>query len=213
MQQISGNRRPYPARPGLSHTLDRADRQKEADCQGKRGLQQTFYHRKYKQRIQQNGRLFRSGELMLDLKTTCLLRGIAGVLFGFFALFFPGEVILGFDVLFWIVGLSAPLLDTGVISLMVPKFVVVVLIPIIASMAIINGFTDIALALGHLITTYLPIQGIIIPPLSCSRSWFFSFHIFRLNLIISVVGTFARVFGLFSVIRGCYNVEETVMTV
>ena len=77
---------------------------------------------------------------MLDSKTSCLLRGIMGVIFGFLALLIPEEVTLGFYGLFWILiglamalflflaitargdesmlwfGLSAALLVIGVIS-------------------------------------------------------------------------------------------------
>jgi len=174
---------------------------------------------------------------MLDLKTTCLLRGVTGVIFGFFALFFPEEVTLGFDVLFWILiglafvlflflaitargngsilwfGLSAALLVIGVISIMVPKFVAVVLILMIAAVAIVNGFTDISLALGHPKTKYLLIPGMIITAIVLLAILFFYFPGFRLNLILSVVGTSALVFGLFSIILGCYKTEETVTTV
>jgi len=173
---------------------------------------------------------------MLVLKTTCLLRGIAGGIFGFFALFFPVDVKLGFDVLFWTLidhaivlflllaitaringsivwfGLSAALFGIGVISIMVPKFVAVVLIQIIAAAAIVNGFTDIALALWHPITKYLRINGIIIAALILLAIVFFYFPVFRMNRILSVVVTSALVFGLFSIIPGCYKTEETVTT-
>ncbi|RPI39989.1 MAG: hypothetical protein EHM53_03685 [Methanoregulaceae archaeon] len=171
---------------------------------------------------------------MLDLKTTCLLRGIAGVIFGFFALFFPEGVTLGFDVLFWIViglamalflflaitargngsifwfGLSAALLVIGVISILVPKFVAVVLILMIASVAIVNGFTDITLALEHPKTKYVLIPGMIITAIVLLGMLFFYFPGFGMNLILSVVGTCALVFGLFSIILGFYKNEETV---
>src|SRR5512138_2034668 len=115
---------------------------------------------------------------MLDSKTSCLIRGITGVIFGFLALFAPEEVQIGFYGLFWVLiglsmalflflaitargdesilwfGLSAVLLVIGVISFMVPGFFAVLLILAIAAIAIINGFTDITLALEHPRTKY-----------------------------------------------------------
>jgi uncharacterized membrane protein HdeD (DUF308 family) len=171
---------------------------------------------------------------MLDSKTTCLLRGIVGVIFGFFALLFPEEVTLGFYGLFWILiglamvlflflaitarggesmlwfGLSAALLVVGVISFMVTKFVAVVLILIIAAVAIINGFTDITIALEHPKTKYILIPGMIITAIVLLGLLFYYFPGFETNLFLSVVGTFALVFGLFSVILGFYKTEEPV---
>src|SRR5512145_1329619 len=106
---------------------------------------------------------------MLDSKTSCLIRGITGVIFGCLALLFPGEVTIGFYGLFWVLicrgmalflflaitargdesilwfGLSAALLVVGVISFFVAGFVAVILILTIAAIAIVNGFTDITL--------------------------------------------------------------------
>jgi uncharacterized membrane protein HdeD (DUF308 family) len=173
---------------------------------------------------------------MLDSKTTCLLRGIAGMIFGFFALLFPEEVTLGFYGLFWILiglamvlflflaitargdesilwfGLSAVLLVVGVISFMVTKFVAVVLILIIAAVAIINGFADITLALEHPRTKYILIPGMIITAIILLGLLFFYFPGFEMNLFLSVVGTFALVFGLFSIILGFSRTDETART-
>ena len=109
-----------------------------------------------------------------------------GVIFGCLALFIPAEVTLGFYGLFWVLiglamafflflaitargdesmlwfGLSAALLVVGVISFMVPGFFAVILILALAAIAIINGFTDITLALEHPRTKYLMIPGMII---------------------------------------------------
>jgi len=44
--------------------------------------------------------LLHSGEIMLDSRTSCILRGIIGVIFGCQALFFPEDVKPGFYGLF-----------------------------------------------------------------------------------------------------------------
>jgi len=168
---------------------------------------------------------------MLDSKTSCLLRGIIGIIFGCLALLLPGEVILGFYGLFWILiglamalflflaitargdesmlwfGLSAALLVVGVISFMVAGFVAVMLILAIAAIAIINGFTDITLALEHPRTKYILIPGMIITAILVLAGLFYYFPNFGENLFLSVVGTFALVFGLFSIILGFYTTD------
>jgi uncharacterized membrane protein HdeD (DUF308 family) len=175
----------------------------------------------------------RSGEIMLDSKTSCLLRGIMGVIFGFLALLLPAEVTLGFYGLFWILiglamvlflflaitargdesmlwfGLSAALLVVGVISFMVAGFVAVMLILTVAAIAIINGFTDITLALEHPRTKYLMIPGMIITAILVLGLLFYYFPSFEKFLFLSVVGTFALVFGLFSIILGFYTTDES----
>jgi uncharacterized membrane protein HdeD (DUF308 family) len=173
------------------------------------------------------------GGTMLDSKTSCLIRGIIGMIFGFLALTFPEEVKTGFYGLFWILiglfmalflflaitargdesmlwfGLSAALLVVGVISVMVPDFVAIMLILAIAAVAIINGFTDITLALEHPRTKYLLIPVMIITAILVLAVLFYYFPSFETHLFLAVVGTFALVFGLFSVILGFYSSDES----
>lgn len=169
---------------------------------------------------------------MLDKKTSCLLRGIVGVIFGFLALLLPAEVTLGFYGLFWVLiglgillflflaitsrgddsvlwfGLSAALLLVGVISFMIAGFVAVMLILTIAAIAIINGFTDITLALEHPRTKYVLIPGMIITGILLMAGLFYYFPGFEKYLFLSVVGTFALVFGFFSILLGFYKTDE-----
>jgi uncharacterized membrane protein HdeD (DUF308 family) len=109
-------------------------------------------------------------------------------------------------------GLSAVLLVTGVISFMVTKFVAVILILTIAAIAIINGFADITLALEHPRTKYILIPGMIITAILLLGGLFYYFPNFEKDLFLSVVGTFALVFGLFSIILGFYTKDETTET-
>jgi uncharacterized membrane protein HdeD (DUF308 family) len=170
---------------------------------------------------------------MLDSKTSCLLRGIVGIVFGFLALLIPKEVELGFYGLFWILiglamalflflaitargdesmlwfGLSAALLVIGVISFMVAGFVAIMLILTIAAIAIINGFADITLALEHPRTKYILIPCMIITAIIMLGGLFYYFPGFEQYLFLSVVGTFALVFGFFSIILGFYTHDES----
>jgi len=172
---------------------------------------------------------------MLDSKTSCLLRGFAGVIFGAFALTIPDQVTLGFYALFWVLiglamalflilaitargdesmlwfGLSAALLVTGVISFLVAGFVAIIFILTVAAIAIYNGFHDILLALERPRTKYLLIPGMIISGIVVLGGLFYFFPgLFQqARVFLSVVGTFALVFGLFSIILGFNRSEES----
>lgn len=159
-----------------------------------------------------------------------------GVIFGCLALFVPGEVTLGFYALFWVMiglamafflflaitargdesmlwfGLSAALLIAGVISFMVTEFVSIILILALAAVAIINGFTDITLALAHPRTKYILIPVMIITAILVLGILFYFFPGFQTHLFLSVVGTFALVFGLFSIILGFTTKDDSAGT-
>jgi uncharacterized membrane protein HdeD (DUF308 family) len=168
---------------------------------------------------------------MLDAKMSCLIRGVVGVIFGFLALMVP-EITLGtFYGFFWILiglgmalflfmaitsrseeamlwfGLAAALLVIGVISFVFAGFVALLFILIIAGVAIYNGFTDITLALQHPKTKYIVVPGMIIAGFVFLGVLFYYFPGFEKNLFLSVVGTFALIFGLFSIGMGFYKSE------
>ncbi|MDD1685813.1 hypothetical protein [Methanoregula sp.] len=168
---------------------------------------------------------------MFDKKTTCLIRGFVGVIFGILALLLP-ELTLGtFYGFFWVLiilgiavfvflaitgrgddsilwfGLSAALLVTGVLSIIFASFVAILLILLIAIVAAYNGFTDITLALTHPKTKYILIPAMILAGLALLGALFYYFPGFEKNLVLSIVGTFALVFGLFAIMLGFYNPE------
>jgi uncharacterized membrane protein HdeD (DUF308 family) len=169
---------------------------------------------------------------MFDKKTSCLIRGVTGVIFGVLALMLP-EITLGiFYGLFWALiilgialfvflaitsrgddsilwfGLSAGLLIVGVISIINSSFMAIIFILLIAAIAIYNGFTDIALALTHPRTKYILIPGMILAGLILLGGLFYYYPGFEKNLFLSIVGTFALSFGFFSVMLGFYNPED-----
>jgi hypothetical protein len=169
---------------------------------------------------------------MFDKKTSCLIRGIVGVVFGCLALLLP-EITLGlFYGLFWALivlaivvfiflaitargdesmlwfGLAAGFLVIGVVSVIYSSFMAYVLILIIAAVAIYNGFTDIMLALTHPRTKYILIPAMIITGLVFLGVLFYYFPGFATHFILSVVGTFALAFGLFAIMLGFYNPED-----
>jgi uncharacterized membrane protein HdeD (DUF308 family) len=172
---------------------------------------------------------------MFDTKTSCLIRGIIGVIFGFLALMLPDITLGTFYGLFWVLvilgivlfvflavtakgdesmlwfGLAAALLVIGVLSIIVSGFVALLFILIIAGVAIYNGFTDITLALDHPKTKYMLIPAMILAGFVLMGVLFYYFPGFTKNLFLSVVGTFALVFGLFSIVLGFYRFDEPVI--
>lgn len=169
---------------------------------------------------------------MLDTKTTCLLRGIVGVIFGFLALMLPEPVKFTFSTLFFVLlglgmalslflaitsrsdesmlwfGLSAVLLVITVISVFLINIAGILLILIIAAVAIYNGFYDITLAMTHPKTKYIVIPAMIITGIALFCFFYLYFPHFQDHLDISTVGTFALAFGLFSIGMGYYKPEE-----
>ena len=169
---------------------------------------------------------------MFDTKTSCLIRGITGVIFGFLALMLPDITLGTFYGLFWVLvilgiaififlavtangdesmfwfGLAAALLVIGVLSIIVAGFVALLFILIIAGVAIYNGFTDITLALMHPKTKYVLIPAMIITGFVLLGVLFTYFPGFEKNLFLSIVGTFALAFGLFSIMLGFYRSDE-----
>jgi uncharacterized membrane protein HdeD (DUF308 family) len=168
---------------------------------------------------------------MFDSKTSCLLRGIVGVIFGFLALMLPDITIITFRTLFWLLlilgiviliflaitakgdesmlwfGLAAGLLSVGLLLIFVADFITLLFILIIAAIAVYNGFTDITLALMHPKTKYVLIPAMIITGFALLGILFYYFPGFEKNLFLSIVGTFALAFGLFSIMLGFYKSE------
>jgi uncharacterized membrane protein HdeD (DUF308 family) len=171
---------------------------------------------------------------MFDTKTSCLIRGIIGVIFGFLALMLPNETRTWFYLLFWVLiilgialfiflavtgkgdesmfwfGLAAALLVIGVLSIIVAGFVAILFILIIAGIAVYNGFSDITLALEHPKTKYILIPAMILAGFILLGTLLYYSPGFGSaeQLFFTVVGMFAMVFGLFSIMLGFYRFDE-----
>ena len=169
---------------------------------------------------------------MFDTNTSCLMRGIVGVIFGILALLLPEITRSTFYALFWILiilgiavfiflaitaraeesmlwfGLSAALLIVGVVSIIFAGFIALLFILIILAVAIYNGFTDITMALTHPKTKFILIPVMILTACVVLGALFYYFPDFEKNLFLSIAGTFALIFGLYSVLFGFYRPEE-----
>ncbi len=167
----------------------------------------------------------------MDTRLSCLIWGIIGVFFGLLALVFPELLRAAFyyiflllaaltiiiflflaitsrgdDSMFWF-GLSAVLLVVIVLSFLVQPVVEIIFLLIIAGIAFYNGFNDITLALTHPRTKYFFIPGMFIAGtiLLAGLLWFFP--VLYDNLVVVILGNFAFVFGLVSILMGIYQKE------
>jgi len=167
----------------------------------------------------------------MDTKLSCYVWGIIGVIFGMLALLFPeqlqdsfyylflvliGVVIIVFlflaitangeESLFWF-GLSAGFLLLVVVSFLVPKIVEIVFLLLIAVIVFYNGFTDIVLALKHPRTKYIIIPGMFLTGVALLAILLKFIPQMSQHLVIVTLGSFALVFGLFSIIIGYLQKE------
>lgn len=166
---------------------------------------------------------------MLDTKFSCLLRGLVGVIFGFLALMIPEQVILTFSGLFLIIiglaiavllflaitgrsdesmmwfGLSAVLLVIGILSFVFADVVGFLFILILAGIAAYNGFFDITLALAHPKSKYILIPAMVISAAALLSIFYLYIPTFPQHPAISIVGTLAFTFGLFSIGMGYFR--------
>jgi uncharacterized membrane protein HdeD (DUF308 family) len=157
--------------------------------------------------------------------------GIVGVIFGILALLFPeqlqstfyglfliliGVVIIVFlflaitskseESLFWF-GLSAGLLLLAVISFLAQVIVEIIFLLLIAVIVFYNGFTDIVLALKRPRTKYILIPGMFLSGVALLALLVRYFPQMLQHLVIVTLGSFALVFGLFSIIIGYLQKE------
>jgi uncharacterized membrane protein HdeD (DUF308 family) len=168
----------------------------------------------------------------MDTKLSCYVWGIIGVIFGILALLFPEQLQLTFfglfliligvvivvflflaitsksdESLFWF-GLSAGLLIIGVISLFAQVIVEIIFLLMIAALVFYNGFTDIVLALKNPRTKYILIPAMFLSGVALLAVLIKYIPQMSQHLVIITLGSFALVFGLFSIIIGYYQEEE-----
>ena len=172
----------------------------------------------------------------MDTRLSCFLWGIIGVIFGLFALLFPDPeimvvtfygmflllVVFGIaaflllaitskndETLLWF-GLSAGLLVVAVLSFLARVIVGIIFMLIIAGIAFYIGFTDIALALTRPGTNYILIPVMFITGVTLLVGLLWYFPVLSQNLVVVVPGTFAFVFGFFSLLMGYFQTKEPI---
>ena len=169
----------------------------------------------------------------MDTKLSCFIWGVTGVIFGLIALLAPNILLLEtFYIIFWILiglgivgllilaitsgsdeslfwfGLSAVLLIIGGLLFLVRFIVAIIFLLIIAGIAFYNGFNSITLALTHSRTKYILIPGMFIAGTALLFGLLYYFPSLLENLVIVILGSFAFIFGLFSIMMGFFQRDE-----
>jgi hypothetical protein len=171
----------------------------------------------------------------MDTRISCLIWGIIGVVFGLLALLVPELMLETFygiflllallaiaillflaitsqaeESMFWF-GLSAVLLVVLVASFLVQLIVEIIFLLIIAGIAFYNGFTAITLPLTRPKTKYILIPGTFIAGsiLLAGLLWYFpTLYDNLMKLMIVILGNFAFVFGLVSIMMALFQKEN-----
>ncbi len=170
----------------------------------------------------------------MDTRLSCFLWGIIGVIFGLFTILYPDPevmlatfygiflalVVLGIAIFLLLAitsksdeslvlfGFSAGLLIVAVLSLLAREIVGIIFMLIIAGIAFYNGFTDITLALTHPTTKYFLIPGMFISGAVLLVGLLWYFPALSKNLVLVILGTFAFVFGLISILMGYFQTKD-----
>ncbi len=111
------------------------------------------------------------------------------------------------DSMFWFI-LSSALLVIGAVSFFAPFVVAIIFLLLIAGIAVYSGFFDITLALSHPRTKYILVPGMFIAGGLLLGVLIWYFPLVLKNLLLTVLGTFALIFGLFSILLGWYVPEH-----
>ncbi|MEN6396923.1 MAG: hypothetical protein ABFC78_10630, partial [Methanoregula sp.] len=159
----------------------------------------------------------------MDPKSSCLLKGLIGVIFGGLCLVVPGPVLSVFLGIFWILLLlgivvcifiaisspseeaffwfllSAALVIVGVLSMIFTTLMSFVFALAVAVLAFYVGYSGISLALTRSKSKYILVGGVIISSIVLLGIFRYYVPAMSANFIMTVVGTFSFVFGLFAI--------------
>jgi len=162
----------------------------------------------------------------MDAKLSCLLKGLVGVIFGGLALIMPGSLLAFFLGIFWIVlvtgivlcvliAITSPaeesffwficaagLLVVGIVATIFPDSIALLFVIAIAVLAFYAAYSGIALALSHPKSKYYLVGGVIVASLALLAVFIQYVPASQTYLIMTIVGTFSFVFGLFALAMG-----------
>jgi uncharacterized membrane protein HdeD (DUF308 family) len=167
----------------------------------------------------------------MDAKLSCLLKGLIGVIFGGLALIVPGPLLSVFLHVFWILlvtgivlcGLiaitsqaeesffwflcAAVLLVAGVVSTIFQDLISLLFALAIAILAFYAAYSGISLALTRPRSKYYLVAGVIASSLVLLGFFIYYVPAMSATLVMTVVGTFSFVFGLFAILMG-FSMKE-----
>ena len=162
----------------------------------------------------------------MDAKASCLLKGLAGVVFGGLALVAPQQVLAFFDGIFWILLItvmvvsiliaitspaeeslfwflvSAALLVIGIVEMLFPQSISFIFVLAVAGLAFYAGYTGISCAMNHKQSKYLLVAGVIVSSIILLFIFLTYVPAMRLFVIMTIVGTISFVLGMFAILMG-----------
>jgi hypothetical protein len=162
----------------------------------------------------------------MDAKLSCLLKGLIGVIFGGLALVVPGSVLEFFKGIFWILLLtgivfcvliaitsvaeesfiwflgSAGLIVIGIIEMLFPNSLSLIFVLVVAVLAFYAGYSGISFALTRLRSKYYLVTGVIVSSLILLYIFIRFVPAMSAVIIMTIVGTFSFVLGLFAIFMG-----------
>ncbi len=164
----------------------------------------------------------------MDAKLSCLVKGLIGVLFGSLAILVPDLTLTTFLGLFWVLvaagllvciflAITSPgeeslfwfivatgFLIVGVVSFIFTGFVAIIFLLAIAALAFYSGYSGISIALARPKIKYLSIGSAFIIGVLLLAFMFLYVPAMTHNLILLIIGIFALVFGVLSIIMGWF---------
>ena len=162
----------------------------------------------------------------MDAKLSCLLKGLIGVIFGGLALVVPGPVLALFLGIFWVLLVTgivlcvliaitsqaeesffwffcaAVLLVIGIVSTVFQNLIALVFVLAIAVLAFYAAYSGISLALTRPRSKYYLVAGAVVSSLVLLGVFVYYVPALSGSLVMTVVGTFSFVFGLFAIMMG-----------
>jgi hypothetical protein len=162
----------------------------------------------------------------MDAKLSCLLKGLAGVIFGGLALVAPERVLFFFTGIFWVLLIagiiicaliaitslteeslfwflcSAALLVIGIIEMLFPSSLSFVFVLAIAVLAFYAGYTGISCALTRKETKHYLVGAVIASSVILLYIFLTFVPAMRAFFVMTVVGTISFVLGLFAIFIG-----------
>ncbi|ABS55683.1 hypothetical protein Mboo_1165 [Methanoregula boonei 6A8] len=162
----------------------------------------------------------------MDAKTSCLLKGLAGVIFGGLALVVPGPLLAFFtgiilillitgmvlsiliaisssaeESFFWFL-CAVGLLIVGIVDLLFPDSVSLIFALAIAGLAFYAGYTGVAFALTRPQTKWYLVGSVAAASVILFSVFLIYVPSMQSHLVMTVVGTIALVLGLFAILTG-----------
>jgi len=162
----------------------------------------------------------------MDAKLSSLLKGLIGVIFGGLALVVPGPVLSFFEGIFWVLLVTgivlcaliaitsrvdesffwflcaAGLLVIGIIETFFPNTISLVLVLTVAVLAFYAGYSGISFALTRPRSKYYLVAGVIVSSVVLLYIFIRFVPAMSTIIIMTVVGTFSFVLGLFAILMG-----------